>query len=797
MIGLKSYNNLMEQINKNIKILLFEDDPEDAVLFKQQLRDFEDITDPVVAETLASGFSLIEKDDFDIIVLDLNLPDSQGADTFYKVYDKIRHIPIIVFTAGVSVKTALELVRKGAQDFLTKGVFDGAILYKSIIMSIERFYMIKHQLEINKALIESKKNVLAEREKLFRVLEDLPAFICLKSPDYRITYTNKLFNQTFGDPQGKSCYEIFYTKKEPCENCPSCNVLKTKQPVCRNWEYAPEGKSYIIYDYPFTDIDGSEFVLEMGIDVTEAKIHEKILRQSEARFKAVFEQAAVGMAMLSPEGRWLLVNQKLCDIVGYDEKELLTKTFQDITHPEDLDKDMDFVKQVLEGRIKTYSMEKRYFKKDGSIVWIDLTVALMRDEGGIPDFFISVIQDISERVKIKQELEETLSRERDAVEGADVGLWNWDVKTNTVQYSPKLKQQVGYKQDEWTDSFNEFESRVHPDDLPRVYKQIGIAQRSEDGFYKAEFRFRHKNGSYIWVLASGSVIKDENGNVIKMRGSHVNITKRKEIEKKEKEILAVQTAAEIERQKAKELLEAYTKLRLTQEQLVQAEKLSSLGQMSAGVAHELNSPLTGLITMLGFYKKKFSDDPEDQSGFQEMIDSAQHMSKIVKDLCVFARKNKQQLTEINLNEVIESTLSFGALHLKAPIAISRQYCDDLLPVMGNKTQLQQVVLNMVTNARDSMPEGGKFLIRTRNSEDGGFVIAEFEDSGQGIEKEFLGRIFDPFFSTKEPGKGTGLGLSIVHGIIEEHNGKIEVKSEKGKGTKFIILFPAIKKGDKS
>ena len=146
--------------------------------------------------------------------------------------------------------------------------------------------------------------------------------------------------------------------------------------------------------------------LEEALQDIETRKHvEEMLRESEERFRGTFEQAAVGIAHVAPDGRWLRVNRRLCDIVGYTEQELWTRTFQDITHPDDLDRDLGYVRDMLDGKLQTYSMEKRYFRKDGSIVWIELTVSLVREPSGRPKYFISVVQDIEARKRAESERE--------------------------------------------------------------------------------------------------------------------------------------------------------------------------------------------------------------------------------------------------------------------------------------------------------------------------------------------------------------------------------------------------------
>lgn len=248
----------------------------------------------------------------------------------------------------------------------------------------------------------------------------------------------------------------------------------------------------------------------------------------------------------------------------------------------------------------------------------------------------------------------------------------------------------------------------------------------------------------------------------------------------------------------KDRVEERTKeLVASQSQLVQAEKLSGIGLLSSGIAHELNSPLAGLLTLLRLNKKKSDKNSNEYHNAKAMVEACEHMASIVKDLGNFARESKDEFSEINLNDMIKTTLSFAQQQLtkkKKPINISKEFAENLSKIWGNRNQLQQIVLNMITNARDAMPEGGEFIIRTRNSEDGNSAMMEFIDTGIGISEEYKGKVFDPFFTTKEQGKGVGLGLSVVHGIVKRHKGKIFVESQPGKGTKFIIIFPKIKQG---
>ena len=245
-------------------------------------------------------------------------------------------------------------------------------------------------------------------------------------------------------------------------------------------------------------------------------------------------------------------------------------------------------------------------------------------------------------------------------------------------------------------------------------------------------------------------------------------------------------------EKQNELLKTIEELKSTRIQLIQAEKLSTIGLLTSGIAHELNSPLTGLLNMLELHKKNIKENTQEYEDINDMLKAVHFMADIVENLTVFSRKSKEdEFAEVNLNDVIKSTLSFSVFHLiKNNVEILENYSNDLQNIRGEQGQLQQVVLNIITNSRDVMPNGGKFIINTRNSLDRKKVIVEFIDSGTGIKKEDLHNVFEPFFTTKAPGKGTGLGLHISREIIKNHHGEISIESEEDKGAKVSLIFPS-------
>jgi two-component system NtrC family sensor kinase len=246
-------------------------------------------------------------------------------------------------------------------------------------------------------------------------------------------------------------------------------------------------------------------------------------------------------------------------------------------------------------------------------------------------------------------------------------------------------------------------------------------------------------------------------------------------------------------ERTRDLKKAYDKLKNTQAQLVQAEKLSGIGRLASGVAHELNSPLTGLLALLRSYIRDRKKGSKEYKEAEAMLKASEHMADIVSDLTSFAREPKGgEISDLDLREVIESTLSFSRPQLvRRNIRVTELYEDGMLRVRGIGNQLRQVVLNIINNAKAAMPEGGELKISTRLSEDGSRAVMEFSDTGTGIRDDDLEKIFDPFFTTKGPGEGTGLGLSVSHGIVKAHGGDISAESEPGEGAKFTVSLPAL------
>lgn len=260
-------------------------------------------------------------------------------------------------------------------------------------------------------LERSRQQIKRAHEEWIAALDSLRDPVFMHDQDFRIMRCNRAYAQLAEMPIreviGKVYWEVFPKREGPLPHCGDL-MRHAIQDECEPEDVALEdGRTFISKSFPVKDEAGNYlYSLHVMEDATERKKLDELIRKSEERFRSTFEQAAVGMAHVNLDGRWLRVNQRLCEMVGYPCEELLQKTFQDITHPDDLETDLAYVRQVLTGEIQTYSMEKRYFRKDRSILWINLTVSLVHKADGAPDYFISVIEDICARKTAEQQLQQ-------------------------------------------------------------------------------------------------------------------------------------------------------------------------------------------------------------------------------------------------------------------------------------------------------------------------------------------------------------------------------------------------------
>jgi PAS domain S-box-containing protein len=329
-----------------------------------------------------------------------------------------------------------------------------------------------------------------------------------------------------------------------------------------------------------------------------------------------------------------------------------------------------------------------------------------------------------------------------------------------VYVSPSVKRLLGYTEKEALNI--KPKDILSPESYELQYSEMlkDIASGRDSSTLQLEAI--HQDGHIVPIEVHASLIRDEKGKPVEIVGVARDITERKKME----------------------------------EQLIMQDRLASIGQLSSGIAHELNNPLTGVVTFSALLLEK--ELPDDIRADLKIINSeAQRTAKIVKNLLTFARKQPQEKRPVNINEGIQRILELRAYEQKVNnLRVDTRLAPDLPVIFGNNFQLEQVFFNIIINAEFFMLEAhGKGVLTVTTEKVRDFVRATFADDGPGITKENMRHLFNPFFTTKEVGKGTGLGLSICHGIITEHGGRIWAESEPGKGSAFYIELPVYERLD--
>ncbi|GAB4326119.1 MAG: hypothetical protein OHK0047_11380 [Leptolyngbyaceae cyanobacterium] len=378
---------------------------------------------------------------------------------------------------------------------------------------------------------------LAESEAKFRrLVESANDLVYMIGLDGCFTYLSPQFREMWGyeiaDCLGKPFTRIVHPEDLPKVNDVAQWVLQNQQ-RSSGLEFRTQRQDgswfwIVCNSAPIVDAKGDVVGLQgIARDLSDRKQAEADLRNSEERFRAAFEQAAVGMVQVDLEGRFTQMNQKFCDIVGYSESELMLKSFGEITHPDDLAADEANVGRLLAGEASTFVMEKRYFRKNGTIVWVNLSVSLVKNSAGEPQYFIAVVEDISSRKQAEQQLRAERLRLKLALEAADMGTWESNLETGI--WSARTEEIFGYAPGTFPGDREAFLRLVHIDDQERVFAALShsFATRSP---YKVEYRINHLNGELRWVAVNGKVVESEDGSGLRMVGVALDITERKQAE---------------------------------------------------------------------------------------------------------------------------------------------------------------------------------------------------------------------------------------------------------------------------
>ncbi len=506
-------------------------------------------------------------------------------------------------------------------------------------------------------------------------------------------------------------------------------------------------------------------------DISKRRQMEEDLRCNEEKLRRMFESIADGITITDLNGIIIDVNEKAMEINGCRlRRNMIGKSALEFIAPHDRERARANMEKTLkEGSLK--NVKYALLRSDGSEFRGALSASVLKDASGEPTGFIAVIRDITDQEKAEEKLLISENKYRTLLENLPQKIFLKDTGSVYISCNENYARDLKIRPEEIT---GKTDYDFYPQELAEKYREDDRKVVKSGKIIEVEEKYI-RNGQERWVHTVKSPVKDDKGKVRAVLGIFWDITEQK------------QAIAE------KEKLHA---------QLIQSDKMAAVGQLAGGVAHELNSPLTAILGNTQLLLTETDPSHQWYNELKEIEESVKRCQEITSNLLDFSRQEGYRFRKTDVHSIIEKTLALCERNILAEnIEILRVYTHDLPSVMGSPRHLQQVFLNLILNAKDAMPEGGKLTITTsrrsqviKETEAGreeGWIEISIADSGRGIKKDHLSRVFEPFFTTKE--KGTGMGLSVSYRIIQNHNGEIVAESEgEGRGARFRVILPAHK-----
>ncbi len=501
--------------------------------------------------------------------------------------------------------------------------------------------------------------------------------------------------------------------------------------------------------------------------MTEQNDQARALGESQAQFRVLFEQAAVGVALLDTmTGRFQRVNRKYQQIVGYSGEELAALDFMAITHPDDLAHDLAHMDRLKRGDIREFSLEKRLLRKDGAAVWVALNVSPTWSPGEAPTTHVAVVVDITERKRAEEKSELALAELESTLTALPDLLFDVDDEGRIYDYRARTDSLLAVPPEA-------FLGRRFVDVLPPEPCAVLAAAIREAVEVGRSSGFRYKlsiAGVDRWFETSMA---------------------RKSVTSGRPRVIAISrdiTSAVL----------AEDQRRVLEAQLRQSQKMEAVGTLAGGIAHDFNNLLTVIGLGAEVVQRQLPKDHAATASLQAIDAAVRRAEKLIQQILAFSRKAAAHRVVISVNEAVELATNFLRATLPAGIRLELVLAPDAPRIRADPTQLQQVLVNLGTNAWQAIERGiGTITFETRTEvageghpklAPGVYAAVRVTDDGVGMTPATIERIFEPFFTTKGPGKGSGLGLSVVHGIVLEHGGAIAVESRAGGGTTFDVYL---------
>lgn len=517
-------------------------------------------------------------------------------------------------------------------------------------------------------------------------------------------------------------------------------------------------------------------VIAIMQDITERKKSEAALRESEEKYRTILEKMEDGYFEVDAAGNFTFYNQAMCNILGYNNTELMGMNNREFMNAENAEKVYRAFNYVFRTGKSYKAFDWELIKKDGTTCNVETSVALIKDEKEKPIGFKGIARDITERKKSAKALQDSEARYRLLADNVNDNIWVFDLETLRFSYvSPSVKGVTGYSSEEATGF--QLEDTLTPASLDlanqTLEEELIAASQNFDPVRSRTFELEqyHKNGSTVWTEVVVRFIYDDKQQPIQILGVTRDISERKKF----------------------------------QEKLYKSQKMESLGLLAGGVAHDLNNVLSGIVSYPELILMNLPEDSSLRKPLKTIMDSGNKAVAIVQDLLTIARGVAINKEPLKLNDLVSDYLNSNEFrklrHYYPEVTFKTHFAKDLFNIEASNVHIIKVIMNLVANATEVVNENGVVSIATANRyldmplngyeeiNAGDYVILSITDNGPGISSKDFEKIFEPFYTKKKMGRsGTGLGLSVVWSVIRDHKGFVDVKTDVY-GTSFELYFP--------
>jgi len=551
--------------------------------------------------------------------------------------------------------------------------------------------------------------------------------------------------------------------------------------VIRNQEYLFRSKSGRIFLLSFTaeviEISGIPHIITLALDITDQKRAEDALRENEQKYRNILETMEEGYYEVDLAGNFTYVNDSMSREYMYTKEELLGLNYRDYVDKESAKRIFDVFNEIYRtGKAQT-EYDYVLIRKNGTKRYIEASGSLIKDPSGQPVGFKGIGRDVTERREMEEVIRQSEEKYRTIIEQMEDGYFEADLTGSFTFVNDAESKILGYSKDELIGmNYRRYQSEKS---AQKVFQEFSRLYITGEPVKVLGLEIIRKDGTKGFHEVSVSLIKNNEGKPTGFRGISRDFTERKQAEEEKRSL---------------------------EERLNRAEKMEALGQLAGGVAHDLNNVL-GVLS--GYSELLLMQIPEGQKArnhAEKILQSTEKGAAIIQDLLTLARRGVTSSDVINLNSIVSDFLKtpvFENVKNYHPRVTFRTECqDDLLNIKGSPVHLEKTLMNLVSNAAESISGKGEVTIRTENRyldspvggydeiKEGDYTILIVSDTGMGIPAEHIEKIFEPFYTKKVMGRsGTGLGLAIVWGTVKDHHGYIDVQTKVEEGTTFTLYFP--------